>query len=362
MEWSNSNKYNSFNSYKGLAYYEHYKQIVKWMDGDPYLQPPIEVNVDPHRGCNLGCYFCIGQNYIKGDYEKLPLEYLQHLLAFLGEWGVKGLCISGGGEPLLHRAVWTLPSFAIRNGMKVSMFTNGTVMNDSISQSLMACQWVAISIDASNREEYAKIKGLDLFDHVISNIKQLVLIREFLNAKTNLCFKFLVLPENQYSIYEACKLAKDLGFQDFHARPVDFERKDIEGHKRLDIDVKAVNEQFIKCRELEDENFHIYMVTHKFDENFHVKHDFTRCLASPIILPLLTDGNAYLCVDKKMEEEFKLGSCNPPESILDWWGGDKHRELVKSVDINKCSRCTWSQYNRQIEDVVLEDNMCLCFP
>jgi len=369
MEWSEKTKYNSFNSYKGLTYYENYKQIVKWMDGDDYLPPPVEVNLDPFAGCNLNCYFCIVQRYLKHHREelsmtKLPTEYLHRLVSFLGEWGVRGLCISGGGEPLLYRPVWTLPGFAAgRCGMDVSLFTNGTVMNDYIGQSLLSCKWVAISIDASNKEEYKQIKGEDFFDLVMKNAQRLTWLREAMDATTNICFKFLVLPENQTSIYEACKLAKESGFQDFHARPVDFERNDIEGHKKLDIDVDRVNEQFEKCHELEDDNFHVYTVTHKFNKDFHIKHDFTKCLASPILLPILTDGNAYLCVDKKMEKDFKIGSCYPnPESILEWWGGDAHRELVKSVDINKCSRCTWSQYNRQIEEAVIEDRMDLSFP
>ena len=125
----------------------------------------------------------------------------------------------------------------------------------------------------------------------------------------------------------------------------------------------VVKEQFALCHEEETDDFHVYTVTHKFDPEFHVKHDFKKCLASPLVIPILTDGNAYLCVDRKMESKFRLGSCYPdPEKILDWWGSDKHREFVKSVNINKCSRCTWSQYNSQIESVVNKDGMCLSFP
>lgn len=115
--------------------------------------------------------------------------------------------------------------------------------------------------------------------------------------------------------------------------------------------------------EEETEDFRVYTVTHKFSPDFHVKHDFTKCLATPLVIPILQDGNAYLCVDRKMERPYKLGSCYPdPESILSWWGSDYHRDIVKSVDTGLCSRCTWSEYNRQIEEVVLQDGMCLSFP
>ena len=146
------------------------------------------------------------------------------------------------------------------------------------------------------------------------------------------------------------------------ARPADLERKDIDS-KKLQFNSLKIAEEFARCHEEETENFHVYTITHKFDPEFHVEHNFTKCLASPLMLPILTDGNAYICPDKKMEQPFKLGSAYPnPEEILTWWGSEEHRELIKSVNINNCSRCTWCKYNEQIEQIVLEDSMNVCFP
>jgi hypothetical protein len=117
------------------------------------------------------------------------------------------------------------------------------------------------------------------------------------------------------------------------------------------------------CHSIEDPSFRVFTVTHKFSEDFHVVHRFEKCLATPIVLPILTDGAGYVCVDKKMEEDYKLGSAYPePENILKWWGSDAHREKLKSININRCSRCTWSSYQAQIEKVVEHDGMCLSFP
>lgn len=370
MEWSKEHQYNSFNSLKGLLYYEIYKKIMSWMNCETnYLPSPVECNLDPMAECNIDCYFCITQRYLRasrdevGEMRKLPTDYMYKLVDFISKWGVRGFCISGGGEPSLHEGTWKLPSYVVNKGMDCSYVTNGVNISNELAENLMCCRWVSISVDSGDRETYKIVKGKDKFDDVIENISKLSNFRVLTNSKVDLCYKFLVLPENQYSIYDTCKLAKELGVQDFHVRPVDFERKDIKGHKKLSIDVIAVNHAFMRCHELENDNFRVYTVTHKFDPEFHVKHDFKRCLATPLIMPLLTDGNAYLCVDKKMEERFKVGSGFPdPEKILDWWGSDKHRELIKSVNIDECSRCTWSQYNRQIEEVVCEDKMCLSFP
>jgi sulfatase maturation enzyme AslB (radical SAM superfamily) len=370
IEWSNKNQLNSFNSLKGLAYYENYQKIVTWLNGDStYLLPPIECSIDPIAECNLQCYFCVTQRYLKysredaGDMRRLPSEYVYRLIPFLSQWGVKGVCFSGGGEPTLHSEMAIFLRLIAENNMQSAIATNGSNIDDSLAEALMLCRWVGISVDSSFRDEYTQIKGADKFNVVASNIKKLVALRARTSSKVDIAYKCLILPDNISSIHAACKVAKALGVQDFHVRPVDFERSDIKGHRPLAIDTKILEEQVAKCYEEETKDFHVFAVVHKFDTNLHVKHDFTRCLATPLVIPILSNGKSYLCIDKKMVPNFVLGESYPdPSKILDWWGTDKHRDLIKSVNIDTCSRCTWSQYNRQIEEAVEQDKMCLAFP
>ena len=362
MEWRN--QYNSFSSLKGLTYFDHYKQIQAWLDGADYLPPPIECNLDPIADCNLNCYFCITQRYLKddqGEMRKLPTDYMKLLVDFLVDWGVQGLCISGGGEPTLHEG---LPTLIRQSDMDVCVVTNATHLTPDLSFALMKCRWIALSIDAPDEKIYEMVKGKGQFTTAIRSIRRLVQQRRLTDAKVDLCFKYLILPENQYGIFRACQIAKELGVQDFHVRPVDFQRSDIEGAKPLELNIIAILEQFDRCHELETDDFHVYTVTHKFDPEFHVKHDYEKCLAAPLILPVLSDGNAYLCVEHKMEEKYRLGSTYPnPLSIMEWWGGDRHRDMIKGIVPDRdCSRCIYSQYHRQMTEVVELDRMCRSFP
>ncbi len=340
------------------------------MDGSEPLGPPVEVNLDIFAECNLNCYFCIGQRYLVdhreevGPMRQLPTEYMLRLVDFLADWGVRGLCISGGGEPTLHKGLAKVIRYAASK-MDVSVVTNAVKWEEPVVEALPYCRWVALSVDAATRGTYAVVKGRDKFPQVLHNLVRLHLWRaghSINNRAADLCFKFLILPENQYEIYDACKMAKSLGVQDFHARPADFERPDIKGHRKLELDRDAILQQFERCHEEETEDFHVYTISHKFNADFHVEHQFQQCLASPLVLPLLQDGNGYLCVDRKMEADFRLGSAYPnPESILEWWGSDSHRDLIKSVDIGSCSRCTWSAYQSQAV-AIRNDSMSLSFP
>ncbi len=352
VEWSNDNKYNEFNSYKGLTYYKEYQAIVNWMNGEGELLPAIESSFDPITLCNLKCYYCNSYRYMD-DYQKMSRGHMVKMIDFMADWGVKGLCFGGGGESLLNKDMWDLSSYMSAKGIQPAIITNGTVVNNVILENMRSCKWVAVSVDAATPETFLKIKGVDLFDKVISNMRQMV-------GKTRLAYRVLLTTENSHEVYKACLLAKDIGVDTFHVRPVDLGRWDYTGNKTLTVNVEDIKEQFEKCHELETPTFKVQTLTHKFGDNFEVKHNFTKCLATPICITMCTDGNCYLCPDHRVEERFKLGS---QDNISEWWGGDAHRELVKSIDPDKeCSRCTWSEYNRQIENVVEIDKMNRNFP
>ncbi len=365
IEWANKNKYNSFNSYKGLTYYENYRKILYWLRGKGELPPPIECSLDPIMKCNHHCYYCNSQFYLKTTWGQLSWGDMHDLIEFLAKWGVRGVCFGGGGESTLHSDTSTMINYVQELGMESALVTNGSHLYDGyLLNSLIDCRWVGISLDAADAKTYKKIHGVDMFDQVVDGIRELVKFRKeahlhFKKGKVAIAIKVLVLPENVDSILDICKLAKDIGVDDFHVRPVDLQRKDYKLAQKLNLDIEKIKENFAKCHEEETDDFHVYTVIHKYDENFHVKHDFKKCLASPLVIQCCTDGNCYVCVDHRMEERFKLGS---QKDIKQWWGGDKHRELMQSIDpLTECSRCTWSEYNKQME-VIENDSMCLAFP
>lgn len=363
MEWEDRNKYNSFNSVKGLAYYEHYQKIMAWMDGDGELPPPIEASLDPTMRCNNDCYYCNSQRYLREDPLHIPpLSWKEQyaLITRLAEWGVKGLCFGGGGESTLNTEVSAMLKLANDKGLQTSIITNGTMLYDKqLRDSLMGCRFVGVSLDAPDAETYQQIRGVDLFARVEKGVKLLVADKIAKQSKVDIAIKVLVLPENYDKLHDICVMAKECGVQDFHIRPVDLERKDFKQGQRLNLDMDRVRREFERCQEEATDNFHVYTVTHKYDTEFHVKHDFEKCLASPLVIQCCTDRNAYVCVDHRLEERFKLGSWED----MSWWGSDSHRELLKTIEPHKeCSRCTWGGYNRQITEVVENDSMCLAFP
>jgi len=377
-EWSDKSKYNSFNSFKGLCWYDsHYQPIAKWFKGQGKLPPPIELSLDPGHLCNFGCPHCNAQRYLVINKDEVPedkklmtKEHLRNLMDFVSEWGVKGVCMGGGGEPLMNKAVWDLPSYIVKKGMECSFATNGSLINEDIAKEMMKCRWVGVSVDAGTRETFKKVHGIDCFDKVIENLKLLVKMKKETGSKVDIAYKFLISPLNWKDLYEAAKLAKEIGIRDFHARPVDLQRKDFKSAMELNYDIDEIQKLFQKCHELEEgNNFRIFTVMHKYDPNFRVMHTFKNCSSSTLMLQACADGNVYVCADHRLEPRFKLCSHFPePKKILDFWGSDKHREILKSVNVDvECTRCTYGEYSRQIEELCFDDigdqdPMCISFP
>ncbi len=363
-EWRN--EFCSFNSWKGLLYVPWYEAIKSGK-----FLPPIEASLDLIHSCNLSCNACNASRYTKNSYQMerrmIPSGHLFKLIDFLAEWGVKAGCWGGGGESTLHPDCAESIRYANKKGLKPAIATNGTLFNDNLIDAMANhCRWVGISVDAATKETYFKNKKKSLFDTVLVNIKLLVYWVNKFKTNCDVAYKFLIYPSNENEIYDACKIAKDLGVRDFHARPCNLHHQ---GMAFLDKEFGSYNipkilEQFEKCHKLEDDNFRVATVMHKYDKNFAPRKDFDQCYAMPICIQICADG-VYACPDTRFNEFYKLGDHYPdPRQILTFWGKEKHQKLVFETGKIHCkSRCTFSPYNRQCQELYMknDDPMCKYF-
>jgi len=348
MEWLDP--YNPFNSMKGLLWEDsHYKPIRAWFRGDGDIPPPIELSLDPIHACNFKCPHCNAQRYLNSsESQSLPKLDAYDTLSIAWGWGVNGLCIGGGGEPLMSKwadgFIWDTSQL----GIECAVATNGYLINKEVAENMMYCKWVAISVDAASRETFKKVHGVDGWGKVIDNIALLVKTKEETGSGVAIDFRFLITPDNWKEIGTACYIAAARGVDAFHARVADLERKDVPMDGRYDwVAKQEISRQLEGCHHYNSDTFKVYTTTHKFDSDFKPKNNFKKCTASPLVWQACADGNSYVCPDHRLEGRFRL--CKTMD-IRDYWGSDHHREVLKSINVEKeCSRCTWSSYQEQIE-------------
>jgi pyruvate-formate lyase-activating enzyme len=349
VEWTQQNKYNPMNSDKGLTYYEHYKDIVGWMKGDNELPAPIEASLDPTNACNNKCYYCSSNRYLTDHKSKRwGRDYMQELFEHLATWGVKGYCW-GGREASLNPRLAEATTYAHTCGLEGAIVTNGVYLSDDLLEAYTLLKWVGVSVDTNDPDVYKNVRGTDDCEKVWANIKRIADKK----TTTTLGVRSLVLPETISSLWETSYRAREVGANFIHIRPADLERQDLKIAQTMNLNIPIIKEIFEQCHELETPDFKVFTVTHKYDENFKVKHNFKRCLASPLVAQICTDKKYYLCVDHRMDSRYEVKG----------WGSQQHLDLINSIVPNRdCSRCTWGSYNQQIEEVVIEDRCHLNFP
>jgi GTP 3',8-cyclase len=342
-EWVN--EYNSFNSWKGLMYIDWYKAII-----DGKFLPPIECSVDPVNACNLDCLWCNGYD-VKSRNVFMDGDHLLDLVKFFKDWGAKAICFAGGGEPTMHLQLADAFSLAYKLHLPAAIITNGTFHDeDQLATIATLSRWIGVSVDCATKQLYEKLKGKDLFDKVIENIKLLVNY-----GAREVTFKYLLHPMNQYEVYKAIGLAKNIGCHRIHIRPVSF--LNYQGQEEK-YDIESIDDQILRARGMfETEDFRIFYVRHKFDDDMHRKFNFTKCMATPIMPIFQANGDISICIDRKKDQSLVIGRHDNIKDIPLIWGSQRHKDVIKHVNLHDCPKCTFNKYNEQIEHAVLNNNL-----
>lgn len=330
--------YSSFGQMKGLLHSSHFDAIL-----ERNYKPPISIALDLTNMCNLGCKWCNSRNYRSSD--TLETSHVLDVLDMCKEWGVKSVCFAGGGEPTLHPDYPSILQCSHELGLGVMVSTNGVLLDgDNLDATIDYADICSVSFDAAYEDTWKKAKGSNAFNKLVKNCRNLISSSDG-GRGIDITFKFLISDLNQYEILDACRLARNLGFTNFFARPMAFEN--ILGDcNPIDFDIDNILYQIRKCNELESSYFHVYTNFGRVDSNFKKHRTFSECRATPLLVVFAADGNCYKCIDYRMRND---GYMCPHLGIIDYWNSIAHHDLIYSINLDKCPRCAFGHYNEQIE-------------
>lgn len=295
---------------------------------------PIQIELNATNVCNLSCKWCISDYSHKK--ESLDTVKLKKFLAEFKEMGGKSISWTGGGEPTCHKDIKELIEFAASIGLKQGMMTNG-VFNPQLAETIgNNLDWVRISLDTANKENYKTIKGLDALDIVLKNIKLLSQYKS--RVVTNINLSEWNLPD----VMETAIKSKEMGAQGMQIRPV---------LPRYYYKEKLDKGFFEKCtpeldrvKSVEDEKFQVFISYDKFNEIIEDrlgKIDYEACQYHNFVCALNADGNLCVCMHHLGDEKFDFGSIYKM-SFKEIWNSDKRKQVInncKKIDFNNCQVC-----------------------
>lgn len=128
------------------------------MRSEPALEAPLTINWAINNSCNFACRHCYSR---EDSHEELPQEVLYACLEKVARAGVFSVNF-GGGEPLLHPHLLEIAAFARGLGLRVSMNSNGWLIDRDRARALKKAGFtkVGISIDSHLADAHDRFRGV----------------------------------------------------------------------------------------------------------------------------------------------------------------------------------------------------------
>ncbi len=171
---------------------------------------PLDVGLDLTYRCNnrcVHCYCSLPESDEEAIGKELTTAEIKKTLDKLAAMGSLWLLISGG-EPLLRPDFEEIYLHAKKKGFLITLFTNGTLIDDRIIGILSARPpfAVEISIYGATRGTYEKVARVEgSYNRCMDGIEKILHARIVLKLKT------MALTTNQHEIEDMDRMARQLG-------------------------------------------------------------------------------------------------------------------------------------------------------
>ncbi len=185
---------------------------------------PLNATVELTYRCNNNCVHCycsLPASHRKAMSTELSTEEVKTLFDELASMGCLWLLITGG-EPLLRRDFAEIYLYAKRKGFLISLFTNGTLIDEGAIKLLSHYPpfVVEVTLYGATEETYekvARVKGS--YERCLRGIRGLVV------AGIKLKLKTMALTVNQHEMHAMDRIADELGCE-FRFDPIVQKRTD----------------------------------------------------------------------------------------------------------------------------------------
>lgn len=155
--------------------------------------------------CNLSCKHCYAKSGVKKDNE-MTLTEIMELIMQAKKCGTRFITLTGG-EPLIHPAIFEIVQCIKEQGIKISIATNGLLLNKNTIQKMrvLGVDRVQISLEGARRETNDYIRGNGSFEYIVNEV-----IPELLHKGLFVALSFTPTEANFEEVEEFIELALQL--------------------------------------------------------------------------------------------------------------------------------------------------------
>ena len=161
--------------------------------------------------CNLKCKHCYAAEKYDKQTDALSFEEAKHAVDKIAHAGFQQIQFVGG-EPLCFEKLVDLTGYIISKGMKVSLTTNGVLLNEyGVDLVKVGVFSIFVSLDGTSKEVNDSIRGEGTFEKVTRNFSELARYIKDSSSKTVLGINFTVTTMNVDELPNTMKFANQLG-------------------------------------------------------------------------------------------------------------------------------------------------------
>ena len=286
------------------------------------LSFPAHLHLNITNFCNLKCNFCLMGK--QQNLQFIGINSIKKIVEEAERYQLLNVTLSGG-EPLLHPNFNEIPALLKRCTSKISLVTNGTLLDQVNKEVLQQIDSISVSLrgDEDKDNEITQSKS---FATIVNNLKYIR--SNFPKMVIAINYTFYEENCNISSIDSVAKICHDLNLQLSFARII---RKGYGNEKNTDLYllVKTINsirtKYNIKCN--------ISNCIPSCVSNIQDNELFHGCSALLASLAIDCDGSVKICGTSNVA----VGNIQK-ESLLDIWNDLENRYKVKIPD--RCDSCS----------------------
>ncbi len=328
----------------------------------PSLEAPLTINWAINNSCNFACRHCYSR---EDTHEELPRDVLLTCLEKVAGAGVFSVNF-GGGEPLLHPGLLDIASHASGLGLRISMNSNGWLMDREKAQALRGAGFtkVGISIDSHIPAVHDDFRGV-----AGSHGRAMAALGHLAEAGIATSISTVICRINHTAIDELVAFAREQGvgqlnFHNFKCSGLGLSHKDEldlspeewkefyrgalaakEREKGLDI---SLDDPIIALLGARDAGSLVKgSVCGKLSLNIKANGDMTPCGFIPVVIGnIVRDDLKQVWRDsavlEKMRNKKPTGKCSGCSKYEDCLGGCSARALALTGDLNSPDPHCWA--------------------
>lgn len=143
-----------------------------YLTGNPVNHAfPTKLHIEITNICNLGCVMC-PRSYMSRKKGMMDMELFKKIIDE-SKGKVEFVYLHLFGEPMMHPHIIDMIKYCRKAGIYTGLATNATLLDDVKSKEIVdsGLDFMVISFDGVNKEEYEKIRQGSSYEKTLENIK-----------------------------------------------------------------------------------------------------------------------------------------------------------------------------------------------